>query len=241
MSVLAYASHVPVSQAHIAPCFRCRQPFDCLSAELCDCIARERTFVCPHCGCCACGASHRQRNAFWITAPPSLWERRRKEESDGVARLQSLDPRLLPRPLALIVDDETLVLTVADRTLRAMGFTTLITTKPEEASAIAMATVPDLLLTDALMPRMDGRDLCLNLKSTEDLASMKVIVMSAVYRRAAYRNEAYKRFRVDEYLDKPINPAVLREVIGRLMPRSMRTIPVRAIRSSPPERRPDED
>lgn len=159
-----------------------------------------------------------------MLAPPALWERRRGEEIGGIARLRSLDPKSLLRPLALIVDDEPLVLTVAERVLREMGFTTLVTTKPQEAYEIALATLPDLLLTDALMPVIDGRELCLRIKrrSTREI---KVILMLAVYRHVIYHNEAFKKFRVDEYLEKPIKPGVLRDAVDRLMPAFARAHP----------------
>ena len=214
-----------VQQTHIAPCFHCQQSFDLLSAALCTCIARERTFACPKCGSCACDALFRERNDFWKTAPPRLWDRRRKEQGDGIARLQALDSSSVPRPFALIVDDDPLVLTVAARTLRAMGFTTLTNGNAEEAWSIARTILPDLLLTDALMPKLDGRELCLRLKSDERTSAMTIIVMSALYRGMAYRNEAFREFRVDEYLEKPVKPEALREAVGRLMPAVVRAHP----------------
>jgi CheY-like chemotaxis protein len=207
-----------------APCFHCRQDFDLVASKMCDCIARERTFVCPHCLSCACDASYSRRNEFWMSAPTVLWQRRRGEEIDGIARLQSLDPQSLPRPLALIVDDDPLVLNVAERVLRGMGFTTLVTTRPEEAYEIAMVMLPDLMLTDALMPRIDGRELCLRIKRSAT-REIKIILMSAVYRHVLYHNEAFKKFRVDEYLEKPIKPGVLRDAVDRLMPAFARLHP----------------
>ena len=142
-----------------------------------------------------------------------------------MARLQALDASSLPRPFALIVDDDPLVLTVAARALRAMGFTTLTNENPEEAWSIARTILPDLLLTDALMPKLDGRELCLRLKSDKRTSAIKIIVMSALYRGIAYRNEAFREFHVDEYLAKPIKPGVLREAVGRLMPAILRAHP----------------
>ncbi len=214
-----------VRQAHIAPCFHCRQSFDLMSAALCGCIARERTFACRRCGSCACDASFLQRNEFWVTAPASLRERRRKEQSDGIARLQSLDPASLPRPFALIVDDDPLVLAFAERALRAMGFATLTNSNAEEAYSIATAILPDVLLTDALMPKLDGRELCLRLKSSDSTCNIKIIVMSALYRGGTYRNEAFRVFLADEYLEKPVLPGALREAIDRLMPGVARVHP----------------
>jgi CheY-like chemotaxis protein len=211
--------------SYTTSCFHCRALFDALTASWCDCIARERTFVCPHCGSCACDAPNRIRNEFWMNAPLALWERRRNERSDVVTRLRSIDPYSLPRPFALIVDDDPLVLSVTERVLRAIGFATLTSEKPEEAYAIAQALIPDLLLTDALMPKLDGRELCRRLKDDDETRGIKIIVMSALYHGVGYRNEAFKQFHVDEYLEKPIKPGILREAVDRLMPEVARVHP----------------
>jgi CheY-like chemotaxis protein len=151
--------------------------------------------------------------------------RRRKEQQDGVQRLQSTDPNTVLRPFALIVDDDPLVLSIAERSVRAMGYSTLVATSPEEAYRLAVALVPDVVLTDALMPRLDGRELCRKLKASEPTRHIKVIVMSAIYQGTAYRNQAFKEFGVDEFLAKPIKPAILREALDRLLPRLSRSRP----------------
>jgi CheY-like chemotaxis protein len=140
-------------------------------------------------------------------------------------RLLALDPALVPRPLALIVDDDPMVLAVADMALRAMGFVTLMTGVAAEAQALADALIPDLLLTDALMPRMDGRELCLKLKSAVRTENIKIVVMSALYRGTFYRNEAFAEFRVDDYFEKPVEPLALRKIVDRLLPEAARAHP----------------
>lgn len=207
-----------VHQTHIVPCYQCRKMFDAVSAAFCSCIARERTFACSQCGGCACETYYRQRNEFWMAAPPALRVRRTAEQRDGVARLQTMDRQAVGRPFALVVDDDPLILEVAERAFRAFGFTTVVTRKPEEALEIASALLPDLVLTDALMPLLDGRELCLRLKSRAATRMIKVVVMSALYRGTTYRNQAFRAFGVDEFLAKPVKQVVLREVIGRLLP-----------------------
>ncbi|MEO8035958.1 MAG: response regulator [Acidobacteriota bacterium] len=205
-------------QAFNVPCVHCKVAFDLSSADFCGCIARERTFACPGCGGCACEVSFRLRNEFWLSAPPSLWERRKQEEITGMARLLSLDAATLPRPFALIVDDDPRLLSTAEQVVRGMGFHTLCCANPEEAATIAASILPDLLLTDALMPRLDGRELCRRLKEDEKTAGITIVVMSSLYRGTSYRNEAFKTFHVDDYLDKPVRPSVLRDAVYHLMP-----------------------
>ncbi|MEA2165847.1 MAG: hypothetical protein QOK37_3974 [Thermoanaerobaculia bacterium] len=213
----------PSESRHVADCYQCRQSFDFLQAAFCECLTRERTFLCLSCGGCACEASAAARNQFWSSAPAELWTRRRREQIAGPARLQSLDPDSVSRPLAVIADDDPIVLAVAGRALRGMGFTTMMTTSAEEAGALANTMVPELLLTDALMPGTDGRHLCLKLKGDVRTRNIKVIVMSALYRGTKYRNEAFYEFLVDEYLPKPLKPEVLKEAVDRLLPGIART------------------
>lgn len=208
----------PVQRIAMLSCLNCRSYFNAVAASFCGCIARERTFACPHCGGCACHASYGQRERFAAGVPPVLNDRRRIERAEGIARLQTTSPEEVQRPFALIVDDDPLVLLVAERAVRAAGYSTMVTRSPEEALDIAEALLPDLVLTDALMPRLDGRELCRRLKHSDSTRNVKVIVMSALYRGTIHRNRAFKEFGVDEYLSKPIKPAVLRDALDRVLP-----------------------
>lgn len=192
--------------------------FDFISASFCVCIVRERTFRCPNCDACACNASPRQRSQFAQTAPPALRQRGEQERRDGIERLESLRTSDVPRPFAIIVDDDPLMLSVAKHSLEEIGYAALTLSSPEEALAVANAIVPDLLLTDALMPRMDGRELCRRLKSQEQTKGVKIVVMSGLYRGVVYRNQAFKEFAVDGFLAKPLIPAVLVSTIDHLLP-----------------------
>jgi YesN/AraC family two-component response regulator len=78
-------------------------------------------------------------------------------------------------------------------------------------------TRPDIVLTDALMPKIDGRQLCRLIKTSD--ASIKVVIMTALYKSSRYRTEAMNTFHADEYLAKPIDFAHLRQVLGNLSAR----------------------
>ena len=70
-------------------------------------------------------------------------------------------PRLEPRRVVLVVDDEKDLRDLVCRSLRAEGYHTLEATHGAEALAVLEdAPEPvDLLVTDVVMPRMDGREL----------------------------------------------------------------------------------
>lgn len=71
-----------------------------------------------------------------------------------------------------------------------------------------------IVLTDALMPKIDGRQLCRLIKAVN--RSIKVVIMSGLYKSTRYRIEAMKAFHADEYLAKPIDFARLQQVLGKL-------------------------
>jgi CheY-like chemotaxis protein len=68
------------------------------------------------------------------------------------------------------------------------------------------------VLTDALLPKLDGREIALRLKSDPATRAIKVVVMTALYKGTRYRIEAINSFGVDEYIEKPVDPGRLRKL-----------------------------
>jgi signal transduction histidine kinase len=69
---------------------------------------------------------------------------------------------------------------------------------------IANEWKPDLILSDVMMPEMDGIELCKNIKSNPDTSQITVVLLTAMTHRAAMLRgwEA----NADEYLFKPFHP-----------------------------------
>lgn len=86
-----------------------------------------------------------------------------------------------PPCVILVVDDEVPITLLLRDILVDEGYTVL--TAPEGQSALAVtATVhPDLIITDLMMPGMDGRVLCAEVHAQPPTADIPVIVMSAAY------------------------------------------------------------
>jgi YesN/AraC family two-component response regulator len=78
---------------------------------------------------------------------------------------------------------------------------------------------PRLVITDALMPKMDGRELCRQIKDLD--LGVKVIIMTSLYTAPHYKYEAYKQFHADGYLPKPIDFEELHKMMERLCPLSV--------------------
>ena len=89
------------------------------------------------------------------------------------------------RPTLLVIDDEEMILSMLRDVLELEGYTVLLAPNGREGLARVREAVPDLILTDVMMPVMDGHDLCHQLRADPRTAKIPVIGMSAAYRPQA--------------------------------------------------------
>jgi DNA-binding response OmpR family regulator len=75
---------------------------------------------------------------------------------------------------------------------------------------------PDLILTDLLMPRFHGFDICKAVKDDPQLKSIPLIVMTAVYKDAFHKLEAM-RIGVEDFLEKPFKFRELLEKVEKFL------------------------
>jgi PAS domain S-box-containing protein len=120
-----------------------------------------------------------------------------------------------PRPAAsaaggetiVVVEDESAVRNAAVRALRAAGYQVLVAASGREAIALAaaQATPPQLLLTDVVMPGLDGRAVAEELRRRHP--SLRVLYMSG------YTQDAVRARGVldggAQFVQKPFSPASL--------------------------------
>ena len=82
--------------------------------------------------------------------------------------------------LVLIVDDSPETLSTLNEVLEQAEIETLVALEGHQALSIARRMLPDLILLDAVMPGMDGFDVCQKLKSDPELRSIPVIFMTGL-------------------------------------------------------------
>ena len=102
------------------------------------------------------------------------------------------------------------------RIVRALGYGAIEAADADQALALTLLYRPEVVLSDALMPKVDGRDLCRSIKGSALTRETKVIIMTGLYKAAHYKYEAFHAFGVDEYLLKPIESAELQKLLERL-------------------------
>lgn len=198
-------------------CFSCQATFDALAAPWCSCLTGKRTLVCPECDSCFCKAIAAYKHNFWEHAPQALWDRAMAEKRNGFEPPPNPPVNSAARPLVLVVDDEPDLQRAALVALRELGYGAVVARDGMEGLDLARRYRPDLVLADAFMPRLDGREMCLLLKKNPNTAGLKVVIMTAVYTAARYRSEAFRDFHADDYLAKPLEFRELRAVLVRYL------------------------
>jgi len=83
------------------------------------------------------------------------------------------------KPRILIVDDEPDLLTVLRLGLEAEGFDVVQASDGEQGLAMARELMPDLLVLDLMLPRMDGYKVCRALKFDERYRHIPIFILSA--------------------------------------------------------------
>ena len=114
----------------------------------------------------------------------------------------------------LIVDDNDQSLYLLRTVLENAGHEVWPTSDGAEALALAGRQMPDAVITDILMPRLDGFALCRAIRQSETLRDLPVLLYSATYTDA--RDRAFGlSVGADRYLEKPMEPAdLLNELVA---------------------------
>src|SRR5262249_54775088 len=151
---------------------------DALSADWCQCLSLEPSLICPACRNCFCKSHAEYKATFWNSAPQALWDKK-ATENDPYASLNSF-PKApeLKRPAILIVDHDRHVLARTSRLVEQLGYGTVQARDGQEALIYAGRYLPELILADRLLPKIDGCELCRQVKQNSATSSTRVIVKS---------------------------------------------------------------
>ncbi len=117
----------------------------------------------------------------------------------------------MPR-VALVVDDSMLIRHTVCRFLEERGFAVESATNGAEALELLARMVPDLIVTDLLMPKMSGTELITALKTNPKSADIPVVIVAgknsgsepgAADQRVSF--VIYKDIDIEQQLDKALS------------------------------------
>ncbi|HEX5688555.1 MAG TPA: response regulator [Roseiflexaceae bacterium] len=86
------------------------------------------------------------------------------------------------RKTILLVDDEFAILSLLQDTLEDAGYLVLAAADGQQALALVSDQAPNLVLTDIMMPRLDGVELARRLRADPRTRHIPILAMSAAQR-----------------------------------------------------------
>jgi DNA-binding response OmpR family regulator len=125
-------------------------------------------------------------------------------------------------PHVLVADDDAWILRMVATVLEKRGYSVETAVDGEDALARALARTPDLLITDVMMPKMDGWSLVRQLRSHAELAMLPVIFLTAL----SSEDDRIRGFRLgaDDYVTKPFRFEELDLRVAKTLRRTAQTM-----------------
>ncbi|WP_341677305.1 Hpt domain-containing protein [Niveibacterium sp. SC-1] len=134
----------------------------------------------------------------------------------GVAVPQTVAP-VAYVPTVMVTDDSLTVRKITSRLLEREGYRVITAKDGVDALEQLVDTLPDVMLLDIEMPRMDGFDLTRNIRADERLRGLPIIMITS---RMADKHRNYaKEIGVNHYLGKPYNEEELLALIEEMTKR----------------------
>jgi DNA-binding response OmpR family regulator len=123
----------------------------------------------------------------------------------------------------LIVDDDPLIVRLVRTHLDRAGYRVFTAGNGEEALDVAAAEMPDLVILDLMLPKLDGYEVCRRLR---EFSLVPVVMLTA-------RGEQVDKLRgfemgADDYLTKPFAPAELLARVQAVLRRTQQNAPAGA-------------
>ncbi|MBE0478256.1 response regulator [Candidatus Aerophobetes bacterium] len=113
------------------------------------------------------------------------------------------------KKLILIADDDPDVRESLKLMLSATSYALTFAANGKEVLEKMNEKMPDLLVLDLLMPRMDGFEVIKKLKKEPEFSTVPILILTSVKKQASerrYELETGLSLDVDDYIEKPVNP-----------------------------------
>jgi len=114
----------------------------------------------------------------------------------------------------LVVDDDRLVIDLVQHALHGKGYEVLTAGDGLDALEVLKKKIPDLILLDVQMPRMDGYTFIMHKSNDPAISHIPVVVFTSVKET----EPLFKRHGVKAYVLKPINTQDLITIIQTIIP-----------------------
>lgn len=132
----------------------------------------------------------------------------------------SMGPSNSNRTVAFVVDDEDVIASTLELILLSRGFAVRSFVDPTDAAEAALMVKPDFLLTDVMMPKLNGIELALKVKEINPACC--ILLFSGQASTSDLLAKASEQGHCFDILAKPVHPLELlgkiQELLGEAMP-----------------------
>ena len=115
----------------------------------------------------------------------------------------------------LIVDDEETNIALIKAALKDVDHEQIVARDGEEGIALAKAEMPDVIILDVMMPKLDGFKVCGMLKSDKRFSQISVVILSS--RAGDDDVEIAREVGADIYMVKPFDLGELNKNVKQLL------------------------
>ena len=119
----------------------------------------------------------------------------------------------------LIVDDEPDIRELIEYNLKKEGYQVYTASNGQEGVIEAKRVLPDLIILDIMMPKMDGIEACRILRTMNEFKNTFMVFLTA--RSEEYSEIAGFNVGADDYIAKPIKPRALTSRINAILRRNV--------------------
>ena len=115
----------------------------------------------------------------------------------------------------LIIEDELELVSLMRSRLKDHNYEVISALNGLEGVDIARQEIPDLIILDVMMPKLDGYNVCRMLKFDEKYKKIPIIILTA--RGSEQDRNIAQQIRADAFLTKPFRSEILMQEIKKFL------------------------
>lgn len=143
-----------------------------------------------------------------------------EERNLPAAKITPLQPEVpADKKHTLLIIEDYEAIRIYLNILFASAYNVLLAENGEEGVQLARSEMPDLIITDIMMPKMDGFECCRILKEDLSTCHIPIILLTALSQEEDIKKGI--ELGADEYIYKPFNPEILRLKVSNLIKNRM--------------------
>ena len=119
-----------------------------------------------------------------------------------------------PQKCVLLVEDDRSVRRYLEVTLQRAGYKVIAAEDGIQGMKCALSAKVDVVLTDAVMPQMNGRELARFVRNNPKLAKLPIILLTGEENDHASKADKYL---IDAFLNKPVKAEELKKCLAKVV------------------------